>query len=245
MLSTVSPDVFLDSCFENCTESFTSLNQLCDVFDDLSLADTFVPAASTTGNSLDSNGIFSSGRNFDRGNTGSHKAVVQRNFGQASGEMKALLGVTAFMYHHKLSPSEEPAFPHRMRFKSVWPSVVRRCKYSRQAMASLVSQLVPEDCFSDPTDVEDIEDDDDVDDGDDVLVVQTPDKKSEASSSSQASGESQPSDGTDYTWLPSSATSMLEVYPFAVHLPGTTVFAYCRNVCDAIQPRTTISFLDF
>ena len=233
MLSTTPPDSFIDCCFENCTDSFSSLDQLCNTFDDLSLADTFVRGNSST---------YLNAHPFDKksdgGGVGNNKAVVQKNFGLVSGEIKTLVGLTAFMLHHRLDDSQSQHSWHgyRGKFRIAWPAVVRRCENSRREMASILPLLIPEDPSDEPSDVEDIEDDDD-DDG-------TNEPISSHAKETKSPNNAQPCDDEEFIWIPSSLTSMLEVYPFAIHIPGSTVYLHCHRIQDAVQPRLS-SYLDF
>lgn len=225
-LATMPPDVFVDCCHENSTDAFASLDQLCAVLDDLSLADTL-----TRGSSFGSSS--SSSSRTMRASQQQHSATAD--------EMRALLSITALMHHHVRDTATGGSGGGGARPKrgALWGTVVRRCQAARQTFAELVPALVPADGGTDAlASTEEIEDSDSDGDGDDsrerhpgpaVLEQQRGHGKDEE--------EEEEEDHPDYVWLRSTATAVLEVYPFAVHLPHTAVHAQCSRVRAAVEPR--------
>lgn len=208
-VAAVPPDVFVDCCSENSTDAFASLPQLCAVLDDLSLADTLSRPSS--------------------GSSGGRTAAARTHGRATADEIRTLLSITALMHHHvrESTTSSGGGSGARPKRGALWGPVVRRCQAARHALAELVSALVPADGGTPAlASTEDIEDSDDDGDGDSTRP-QPP----------AVQEEQEEEDAPDYVWLPSTATAVLEVYPFAVHLPHTAVHAQCSRVRAAVVPR--------
>lgn len=207
-VAAVPPDAFVDCCLENSTDAFAALDQLCAVLDDLSLADTLVRSSTTSGGSR-----------------------APHTPGAVADDIRALLGVTAFMHHHVRDSSSTKGGGAQPKRRALWRQVVRRGLAARQALADLVPALVPADGGTEAlVSTEEIEDSDD-DEGDDSR--QMPPATVQQSQEEQQVEE----DAPDFLWLPSTTTAVQEVYPFAVHLPHTAVFEQCSRVRDAVEPR--------